>query len=234
MGLPTHVSDPPASGPVRRGIVHATPAPHRRNPTGRETRATTGYVPALANPPPPAYSGGMCLQSFLVSVLVATGVACAGADDESTATAPMAAIRIESAATSTAKNDPAAELIQAAVAADIQRTAALVAADTKALDTLCGDELIFGHADGRIQSKAELLASLSAGDMRYFAINPGQRDVRLLAEAVALVFGSAELLVGTADNARPLKIRYLAVYRFDARLGWRLTAYQSSLRTSEE
>jgi hypothetical protein len=188
----------------------------------------------LANPSPPAYSAGMCLRSFLVSVLTATGVACAGADNASGSAPAMAPIRIESAATTTAKSDPAEELIQAAVAADIQRTAALVAADTKALDQLCGDELIFGHADGRIQSKAELLASLSAGDIRYFAINPGQREVRLLAEAVALVFSSAELLVGTAENARPLKIRYLAVYRFDARLGWRLTAYQSSQRTTEE
>jgi len=176
----------------------------------------------------------MCFRSFLVSVLAATGVACVGADNEFSSAPAMAPIRIESAITTTDKNDPAAELIQAAVAADIQRTAALVAADTKALDTLCGDELIFGHADGRIQSKAELLAALSAGDLRYFAINPGQREVRLLAEAVALVFGSAELLVGTVENARPLKIRYLAVYRFDARLGWRLTAYQSSLRTAEE
>jgi hypothetical protein len=176
----------------------------------------------------------MCLRSFLVSVLAATGVACAGAGNESRPAPTMAPIRIGSDASSTATNDPAAELMQTAVAADIQRTAALVAADTRALDQLCGDELIFGHADGHLQSKAELLASLSAGDLRYFAINPGQREVRLLAEAVALVFGSAELLVGTVENARPLKIRYLAVYRFDARLGWRLTAYQSAPRPEEE
>ena len=70
--------------------------------------------------------------------------------------------------------------------------------------------------------------------MHYFAINPGPREVRLLAEAVALIFGSAELLVGTAEKSHQLKIRYLAVYRRDARLGWRLTAYQSTRRATEE
>lgn len=177
----------------------------------------------------------MCLRLILVSALAAGGVLFGRAQDDSTAASPLAHIQIESANdTARAKNNAAAELIQAAVVADIQRTAALVAADTKALDLLCGDELVFGHADGRNQTKAELLAALTSGEMRYFAINPGPRDVRLLAEAVALVFGSAELLVGTADDSHPLKIRYLAVYRFDARKGWRLTAYQSARRTAEE
>jgi hypothetical protein len=135
------------------------------------------------------------------------------------------------------RNDPptaVTEPVQTVVAADIQRSAALVATDTQTLDRLCGDELVFGHADGRVQSKVELLAALESGEMRYYAINPGPREVRLLTETVALVFSSAELLVGTAENSRQLKIRYLAVYQRDARLGWRLTAYQSVRRTAEE
>jgi ketosteroid isomerase-like protein len=178
----------------------------------------------------------MRFQFLLVLALAAVGaVSTCAAGDEIAAPPAMEPIHVGSAGAAAApKNDLTAELIQAAVAADIQRTAALVAADTNTLDQLCGDELIFGHADGRIHSKAELLDALNAGEMRYFAINPGPREVRLLAEAVALVFGSAELLVGTADDSHQLKIRYLAVYRRDARLGWRLTAYQSARRTAEE
>jgi hypothetical protein len=169
-------------------------------------------------------------------VLVATGAAYLRAGDEARAHPLPAPVHIESTESdpTSVPRDTANELLQAAVAADIQRTAALVAGDTRALDLICGDELVFGHADGSIQSKSALLASLEAGERRYFAINPGPREVRLLAEAVALVFGSAELLVGTAESSQPLKIRYLAVYRFDARLGWRLTAYQSARRTGAE
>ncbi len=189
----------------------------------------------LAKPSPLPYSRRMCFRSILVWALAATGAACLAAATELGTAPPLAPIRIEQAERAAATpSETATELIQAAVAADIQRTTALVAADTRALELLCGDELIFGHADGRIQTKSELLAALSTGEMRYFALNPGPREVRILAEAVALVFGSAELLVGTAEDSRPLKIRYLAVYRFDARLGWRLTAYQSARRTTEE
>ena len=177
----------------------------------------------------------MRFRSLIALVLFTTTAAGARAVDTPAVATPKTPIRIEQpGAPDATPSDLANELIQAAVAADIQRTAALVAADTNALELLCGDELVFGHADGRIQSKAALLDALNAGEMRYFAINPGPREVRLLAEAVALVFGSAELLVGTAEDSHQLKIRYLAVYRRDARLGWRLTAYQSARRTTEE
>lgn len=178
----------------------------------------------------------MCRRIVLALLIAASGAAWLPAGAESLAPQPLAPIHIEPTDGSTppaARADAAAELIQAAVAADIQRTAALVAADTRALDLICGDELVFSNPDGSIQTKTELLASLEAGEKRYFAINPGPREVRLLAEAVALVFGSAEMLMGNAENSQPLKIRYLAVYRFDSRLGWRLTAYQSTRRTTE-
>lgn len=189
----------------------------------------------LAKRPPFPYSRRMCFRSIIVWALAATGAACLSVGADLGATPTLTSIRIEQAERAPATpSETATEFIQAAVAADIQRTTALVAADTRALELICGDELIFGHADGRIQTKSELLGSLTAGEMHYFAINPGPREVRILGEAVALVFGSAELLVGNAEDSQPLKIRYLAVYRFDARLGWRLTAYQSTQRTAEE
>jgi len=125
--------------------------------------------------------------------------------------------------------DPRADLIRSVAATEIQRTAALVAGDARILERIFAEELTYGHADGHVDTKDEFLGALTSRRVRYHAINPGARTVRMVGENVALVAGSADLLIGTADAPTALAIRYLAVYRLDLRTSsWKLTAYQST------
>jgi hypothetical protein len=128
-----------------------------------------------------------------------------------------------------AQPDPSVMLVRSVAATEIQRTAALVSGDTRVLEQIFAEELTYGHADGRVDTKDALLTSLTIHRLRYHAINPGPRTVRVVGDNVALVAGTADLLVGTADAPTAFSIRYLAVYRFDPRAeGWKLTAYQST------
>lgn len=114
------------------------------------------------------------------------------------------------------------------VGAEVQRVAALVAGDTAVLQRLFADTLTYGHADGRLETKEELLLGIQTGRQRYHAINPGERTVRTLGEDHALIAGTAELLVGPADAPLKLRVRFLAVYARALRGGWQLIAYQST------
>ncbi|ATC64443.1 hypothetical protein CMV30_11030 [Nibricoccus aquaticus] len=111
-------------------------------------------------------------------------------------------------------------------AADLRRISALIHADRAALDAVLADELTYGHSDGRVQTKAELLAALTAGAVTYQSYD-GPPPVVRIQETVALLSGIAELEATARGTQVKLWLRYLAVY--EKRDGaWRLTAYQST------
>ena len=145
--------------------------------------------------------------------------------DAAPATPAMPRIQLDA---SVAPTSPADELVQSVVATDIQRTAALVAGDTRQLERLLADELTYGHSDGRLFTKTEFLAAVTSGLTHYHAINPGPRAIRIVGDNVAVICGQADLLIGPADAPTAFAVRYLAVYRLDPHTGWKLTAYQST------
>lgn len=111
-------------------------------------------------------------------------------------------------------------------AADLRRISALIHADRTALDAVLADELTYGHSDGRLQTKTELLAALTAGAVTYQSYDGPPPTVRIQ-ETVALLSGIAELEATARGTKVKLWLRYLAVY--EKREGsWRLTAYQST------
>jgi ketosteroid isomerase-like protein len=111
-------------------------------------------------------------------------------------------------------------------AADLRRISALIHADRAALDAVLADDLSYGHSDGRLQTKAELLAALTAGAVTYQSYDGPPPAVRIQ-ETVALLSGIAELEATARGTKVKLWLRYLAVY--EKRDGaWRLTAYQST------
>ena len=138
------------------------------------------------------------------------------------------------AAEPASKSDALQSLAESALATDVQRTAALVASDAKLLEQILADDLTYGHADGRIETKDDVLGGLLTGRDRYQAVSPGLRTVRLIAPTVALVSGRADLLMGPASAPFTTKVRYLAAYRLDPRFGWQLAAYQSTRLAAEE
>lgn len=119
------------------------------------------------------------------------------------------------------------------VGVELQRIAALVAGDVAQLDQILATEVTFGHADGRLESKADLIDGIRTGRQRYHAIQAGERRVSLLHEDAATISGTADLLVGPAGAPFKLRVRYLAVYQRTLRLGWQLVAYQSTRLPAE-
>lgn len=110
--------------------------------------------------------------------------------------------------------------------ADLRRISGLIHADRAALESVLADDLTYGHSDGRLQTKAELLAALSTGAVTYQSYDGPPPSVRIQ-ENVALLSGIAELDATARGTKVKLWLRYLAVY--EKREGvWRLTAYQST------
>ena len=118
---------------------------------------------------------------------------------------------------------PTYDDVQAVLAAEDERYAAMVEADLEALDRLCADELSYAHSSGVRDTKAEYFAKVRSGYYRYLAVeHPVERFEVLGDTAVVVGRMTADLVVDgvrkTIDNLA------LAVW---TRTGsdWRLLAY---------
>src|SRR5437868_1928301 len=91
------------------------------------------------------------------------------------------------------------------LAADNQRFAAMMRADTAALRTRLADDLAYTHTTGTRQNKAEFLCTLASGQLRYRSIAPSERTVRFLGAEGAVV--GAARRCGLSPAARYLSSR---------------------------
>jgi ketosteroid isomerase-like protein len=115
---------------------------------------------------------------------------------------------------------------EAVLAADAARVDAMIRNDAAAVAASLSDTVRYGHSDGRLQNKDQLLAALASNRIQYQSVHYLEREVHAVGEARA-VTGVAAFRV-TAEG-RPLEftLRFLAVYTFEDG-AWRLGAYQST------
>jgi ketosteroid isomerase-like protein len=108
-----------------------------------------------------------------------------------------------------------------------QRFRAMEQVDVATLDRILSDDLIYTHANGLQQTKAELIGVLGPGDFKYESITPGDNlRVRIYNET-ALVTGRASIKIKTHGEAQSFKICYLDVYvKQEGR--WQMVAWQSA------
>src|SRR5256886_2418697 len=116
--------------------------------------------------------------------------------------------------------------VREVLASGDRRVAGMVHADTGALAHLLGPDLTYTHTDGALNTRAELLQIVGSGALRYASITPEAREVRVFGSN-AVVTGRSAMRVEAEGQAHVFRIRYLAVYRRDAR-GWQLIAWQST------
>lgn len=111
--------------------------------------------------------------------------------------------------------------------AEQRRQAALVEADVAVLQEVLADELRYVHADGRVESKYELIASLESGRVDYLALRARDLRVRALGEAGVVTGTATQRVRVTGGREQKLHLHFTAVY---AKQGgaWRLQAYQST------
>jgi len=107
-----------------------------------------------------------------------------------------------------------------------QRFQAMERVDVPALNRVLSDDLVYTHANGLRQTKAELIGVLSSGDFKYESITSEDVRVRILKDT-ALVTGRASMKIKRAGEEQTFKLCYLDVYmKQDGR--WQMVAWQSS------
>jgi hypothetical protein len=115
------------------------------------------------------------------------------------------------------------------LAAEDARFTAMVTADAGEMRRWFADDLVYVHSTGQVESRDQLIESITSGRTRYVAVTPVERQVVPLGTAAAAVRGRGRFQVTAAGNALDLQIRYLAVYGWQDG-AWRLRSWQS-LRT---
>jgi ketosteroid isomerase-like protein len=116
----------------------------------------------------------------------------------------------------------------AAAQADQARVAAMVAGDAAALGRLLSDQLRFVHSDGRVESKADYLKNLLAGDTAYADAKLSEVETMQVAHDVVVVLGQQKMRKKLGPDWSDVTLRYLGVWRNEHEFGWRLVAWQSA------
>jgi hypothetical protein len=120
----------------------------------------------------------------------------------------------------------AATLELSLLAAEEARRAAMLAADTAALDALLSDALAYTHSTGVTDGKASYLALLAGGALRYEALEFAAPQARLLGTA-GLVGAVMRATILKSGVRREIASSYLAVWEHTA-AGWVLQAVQAT------
>lgn len=115
----------------------------------------------------------------------------------------------------------------AALKADQARLAAMMAGDSAALARLFSEQLRFVHSDGRVESKADYVKNLMAGDTAYADAKVSDVETMQVAPDVVVVIGAQQMRKRLGKDWSEVKLRYLAVYRSEGG-AWRMVAWQSA------
>lgn len=117
-----------------------------------------------------------------------------------------------------------------ALRADKARLAAMMAGDGEALARLMSDQLRFVHSDGRVESKADYVKNLMAGDTAYADAKTAELETTQVSPDVVVVLGVQEMRKRLGPTWSDIKLRYLAVWRNESGT-WRMVAWQSARPT---
>lgn len=114
-----------------------------------------------------------------------------------------------------------------AVRADKARLTAMMAGDGDALAKLMSDQLRFVHSDGRVESKADYVKNMMAGDTQYADAKTSELETMQVSSEVVVVLGVQEMRKRLGTEWSNIKLRYLAVWRNEGG-SWRMIAWQSA------
>lgn len=107
-----------------------------------------------------------------------------------------------------------------------RRVRALTGGDFAQLERLLSDDLVYTHSNGRAQSKAQLLASLRSGELRYVAVDHQEVRVEIYGDT-AVMTGRSQLTVRSDGKELGFPVRFTLVYARQ-RGEWRMVTWQST------
>ena len=109
---------------------------------------------------------------------------------------------------------------------EARRFQAMVEADVPALENLLSDDLVYTHATGWRQNKAEFLASIRAGEIKYHSITSDNVKARVYGNTAVLT-GTVTIKARTQGQELSVELLYLEIFvKQDGR--WQLVAWQST------
>ncbi len=122
--------------------------------------------------------------------------------------------------------DPVAAIVDAVIAADDERVAASIAADSARLEAVLSDQLNYAHSNGAVDTKASYVASIVEHRSVYERVEYQKRSFMPIAPGVVLMSGRALIHSRNADGPVVLDLNFLAVWR-EENGKWRFVAWQS-------
>ena len=115
---------------------------------------------------------------------------------------------------------------QEILAIERQRFAAQVRKDMAFLHRVLGDDLIYTHSSGIVDSKASFIESIASGRLDYREATPERLEARVFGD-VAVLTGAARIRVQVKDQPLALHIRFTDVY-VKRLIGWQMVAWQAT------
>ncbi len=110
---------------------------------------------------------------------------------------------------------------------EIERCKAMVQKEVNVLNKLLGEDLIYGHSSGKLDTKAEFISLMTAGSLTYLAIEPRLDRIVPLAPGTFVASGWLKTSAEYHGVTMSLSGRYMVVWRQkDDR--WQLLALQAS------
>lgn len=107
-----------------------------------------------------------------------------------------------------------------------RRYKAMCERDTKALDELLADSMVYTHSTAGVDSKASYVAGVRAGKWNYRRIERPVEDIQLHGDC-AVITGHVRIDIVIDGTPKVLNSRYTNVW-VKGKKGWQMTAWQST------
>lgn len=101
---------------------------------------------------------------------------------------------------------------------------ALLKKDSVMLAALLADDVTYGHTNGAMQTKAQLIRSVMSGEQDYKAIEPADTKIRLYGSTGVV---NMKAKVNLLNNGNPLDFSMLTTLVWIKGKDWKLVARQS-------
>ena len=121
---------------------------------------------------------------------------------------------------------PALVSLESVAKAGRARFDALVAGDYTTMSAMLGDDLVYTHSTGAVDTKASYLAPLVSGRTRYVRADASDEHVTLYG-TMAVITGVVHVTAHVGGEVRPSHLRYTSVWTVrDGR--WQMVAWQAT------
>ncbi len=121
---------------------------------------------------------------------------------------------------------PALVSVESVARAQAARFAALVAGDYTTMGAMLGDDLVYTHSTGAVDTKTSYLEPLVSGRTRYVQADASDGRITLYG-TTAVTTGVVRVTANVGNDVRPSHLRFTSVWTLrDGR--WQMVAWQAT------